>query len=75
MGCSKRSSYSDTHLLQEARQTSNKQPNITSKVTRKIRTSKSKVSRRKEIIKIRKKKEKYFKKVEKIKPRAGTLKR
>ena len=54
MGCSKSSSCSDTHLLQEARQISNKQPNITSEVTRKIRTSKSKVSRREEIIKIKK---------------------
>ena len=49
---SKREVYSDTGLLEETRKTSNKQPNLTSKGIRERRT-KSKVSRKKEIIKIR----------------------
>ena len=57
MGCSKSSSkrevYSNTILPQETRNTSNKQPNLTHKVIRERRTKKTKVSRRKEIIKIR----------------------
>ena len=55
MGCSKRISkkefYSNTILLQETRNISNKQPNLTPKATIE-RTKKPKVSRRKEIIKI-----------------------
>ena len=58
MGCSKSSSkrkvYSNTILPQERRKMSNKQPNLTTKAIReKRRTKKSKVSRRKEVIKIR----------------------
>ena len=57
MGCSKRSSkrevYSNTILLQETRNISTKQPNFTPKAIRERRTKKPKVSRRKEIIKIR----------------------
>ena len=59
MGCSKSSSrrefYSDTRLPQEARNISNKQPNLTHEGTRKKKKeqTKPKVSRRKEIIKIR----------------------
>ena len=63
MGCSKSSStrevYSNTSLPQETRNISNKQPNLTPKAIRerRIRTNKQakkpKVSRRKEIIKIR----------------------
>ena len=58
MGCSKSSSkrevYSNTLLPQETRNISNKQPNLTLKAVRERRTKKPpKVSRRKEIIKIR----------------------
>ena len=58
MGCSKSSSkrevYSDTILPQKTRNISNKQPNLTRKATRERRTKKPpKLSRRKEIIKIR----------------------
>ena len=57
MGCcksiSKRKDYSNTILLQETRKIPNKQPNLTPKAIRERRTKKSKVSRRKEIIKIR----------------------
>ena len=57
MGCSKRSSerevYSYTSLPQETRKISNKQSNLTPKGTRERRTNKPKVSRRKEIIKIK----------------------
>ena len=57
MGCSKSSSkkevYSNTILPQETRKISNKQPNLTSKAIREKRTKTPKVSRRKEIIKIR----------------------
>ena len=57
MGCSKSSSNrkvcSNTILPQETRRTSNRQPNFTPKTTRKRRTTKkSKISGRKEIIKI-----------------------
>ena len=56
MGCSKssfkREVYSNTILTQETRKTSNKQPNFTPKTTAK-RTKTPKISRRKEIIKIR----------------------
>ena len=56
MGCSKSSSnrevYSYASLPQETRKISNKQSNLTPKGTRERRT-KPKVSRRKEIIKIR----------------------
>ena len=56
MGCSKSSSkrevYSDTILPQETRKISNKQPKLTPKAIRERRRTK-KVSRRKEIIKIR----------------------
>ena len=49
--------YSNTNLPQKARKTSNKQPNLTPEATRKRRTTttKPKVSRRKEIIKIKEK--------------------
>ena len=57
MGCSKCSSkravYSNTILPQETRNMSNKQPNVTPKAVRERRTKNPKVSRRKEIIKIR----------------------
>ena len=61
MGCSKSSSkrevYSNTILPQETRNISNKQPNFTLKAIREGRTTttttKTKVSRRKEIIKNR----------------------
>ena len=56
MGCSKSSSkrevYSNTILPQEARKTSNRQPNFTPKTTEKIRKKKTKIGRRKEIINI-----------------------
>ena len=57
MGCSKSSSkreiYSNTILPQETRNISDKQPNLTPKAIRERRTKNPKVSRRKEIIKIR----------------------
>ena len=59
MGCSKssykREVYSNTTLAQETRNISSKQPNVTPKAIREKRTKKKnpKVSRRKEIIKIR----------------------
>ena len=57
MGCSKSSSkrevYSYTSLTQETRKISNKQSNRTPKAIRERITKKPKVSRRKEIIKIR----------------------
>ena len=57
MGCSKdsfkREVYSNTNLPQETRNISNKQPNLTPKAIRERRTKTTKVSRRKEIIKIR----------------------
>ena len=57
MGCSKGSSkrevYSYTSLPEERRKISNKQSNLTPKGTREGRTTKSKVSRKKEIKKIR----------------------
>ena len=57
MGCSKSSSkrevYSNTLLPQETRNISNKQLNLTPKAIRERRTKNPKVSRRKEIIKIR----------------------
>ena len=57
MGCSKSSSkrevYSYTSLPQETRKISNKQSNLTPKELEKEEQTKPKVSRRKEIIKIR----------------------
>ena len=57
MACSKSSSkrevYSYISLPQETRKISNKQSNLTPEGTRERRTNKLKVSRRKEIIKIR----------------------
>ena len=57
MRCSKSSSrrkfYSDTSLFQETRNTSNKQPNLTHEGTKKRENKQPKVSRRKEIIKVR----------------------
>ena len=57
MGCSKSSSkrevYSNTILPQETRKLSNRQPNFTPKATGERRTKTPKISRRKEIIKIR----------------------
>ena len=57
MGCSKSKSkrevYSNTILPQEIRNISNKQPNLTPKANRERRKQTHKVSRRKEIIKIR----------------------
>ena len=60
MSCSKSSAerefHSNTSLPQETRETSNKQPNLTSKATGKEQQQKQKtlrVSRRKEIIKIK----------------------
>ena len=57
MGCSKSSSkrgvYSNTSLPQETRNISNKQPNLTPKAIRERRKKTPKVSRRKEIIKIK----------------------
>ena len=56
MGCRKssykREVYSNTILPQETRKTSNRQPNFTPKATGKRRRKKSKITRRKEIIKI-----------------------
>ena len=57
MGCSKsrskRDFYSNTILSQETRKISNKQSNLTPQAIRERRTKNPKVSRRKEIIKIR----------------------
>ena len=57
MGCNKSSSkrkvYGSTSLPQEIRKISNKQPNLTPKELEKEEQTKPKVSRRKEIIKIR----------------------
>ena len=57
MGCNKSSSkrevYSNRILAQETRNISNKQPNLPPKAIRQRRTKNPKVSRRKEIIKIR----------------------
>ena len=57
MRCSKSNSkkevYSDTSLPQETRKISNKKPNRMPKATRERRKTKPKVSRRKEIIKVR----------------------
>ena len=50
---SRRKVYSYAILLQETRKLSNKQSNLTLKGTREGRTKKPKVSRRKEILKIR----------------------
>ena len=52
-GSSKREVYSNTILPQETTNISNKQPNLTPKEIRERRTKNPKVSRRKEIIKIR----------------------
>ena len=56
MGCGKSSSkkegYSNTILPQETRKTLNRQPNFTPKTTGKRGTTTTKISRRKEIIKI-----------------------
>ena len=49
---SKREVYSNTILLQETRNNSNKQPNLTPKAIRERRTKNPQVSRRKEIITI-----------------------
>ena len=57
MGCNKSSSkrevYSNTILPQETRKTLNRQPNFTPKTTGKKITKSLRISRRKEIIKIR----------------------
>ena len=57
MECSKSSSkrevYSNTIVPQETRNILNKQPNLTPKAIRERRTKNRKVSRRKEIIKVR----------------------
>ena len=57
MGCSKSSSkrevYSNMILPQLTRKISNKQPNLTPKAIKERRTKNPKVSRRKELIKIR----------------------
>ena len=50
---SKREVYSNIILPQETRKNSNKQPNLTPKAIRERRTKNPKVSRKKEIIKIR----------------------
>ena len=50
---SKREVYSNTILPQETRKTLNRPPNFTPKTTGKRRTKSPKISRRKEIIKIR----------------------
>ena len=59
MGCSKsrskREVYRNTILPQETRNISNKQPNLTPKAIRERRTKNPKISRSKEIIKIRSK--------------------
>ena len=56
MGCSKsspkRKDYSNTILPQETRKTLNRQPNFTPNMTGKEEQKNSKISRRKEIIKI-----------------------
>ena len=57
MGCrksiAKREVYSNTTLPQEKRKTSNRQPKFTPKTTGKKKNNNKKISRRKEIIKIR----------------------
>jgi len=57
MGCSKSNSkrevYSNTIVPQETRKTPNRQSNFTPKTTGRRRTTTTKISRRKEIIKIR----------------------
>ena len=57
MGCSKshskRTVYSHTSPPQETRKSSNKQPNLTSKEVRERKQTRPRVSRRREIIKIR----------------------
>ena len=57
MGCNKSSSkgevYNNTILPQETRKITNEQPKLTPKAIREKRTKNPKVSRRKEIIKIR----------------------
>ena len=79
MVCSKSSSkrevYSNTILPQETRDTSNKQPNLTSKAIRERRTKNPKVSRRKEIIKIRSEINEKEMKERSIKLKAGSLRR
>ena len=82
MECSKssfkREVYSNTILPQETRNISNKQPKLTPKAIRERRTKKPKVSRRKEIIKIRLEiNEKEMKKTiaEINKTKAGSLRR
>ena len=76
MGCNKSSSkrevYSNTILPQETRNISNKQPNLTPKAMRERGIKIPKVSRRKEIIKIRseineKEKKEAIAKISKIK--------
>ena len=93
IGCSKSSSkrevYSNTSLPQETRKISNKQSNLTNKGTRERRTKPPKVSRGKEIIKIRaeineietkktiakinKTKSRFFEKINKIDKPLATL--
>ena len=93
MGCSKSSSkrevYSNTILPQETRKLSNRQPNFTPKATGERRTKTPKISRRKEIIKIRaeidkkemkerivkinKTKSWFFEKINKLDKSLGTL--
>ena len=51
--CSKREVYSNKFLPQETINISNKQPNLTPEAIRERRTKNPKVTRRKEIIKIR----------------------
>ena len=83
MGCNKSSSkmeaYSNKILPQEIRNITSKQPNLTPKAIReKIKKKKTKVSRRKEIIKIRSEiNEKEMKKTiaKIIKLKAGSLRR
>ena len=83
MGCTKSSSkrevYSNIILPQETKNNSNKQPNITHKAIRERRTTKTpKVSRRKEIIKIRSEineKEMRKRQQRSIKLKAGSLRR
>ena len=59
MGCSKSNSkrevYSNKILPQEIIKTSNRKPNFTTETTGKRRTKTTKISRRKDIIKIRQK--------------------
>ena len=72
---SKREVYSNTILPQETRKISNKQPTLTPKAIRERRTKNPKVSRSKDIIKIRSEINEKEMKERSIKLKAGSLRR